>query len=128
MKNNLKDFEAKNKELYEQLEKLKSLDVKKLSDIDESQNFVSKKYDEVSKNVTNVKDLRDMRKKLNINIHQTHKNSKYSRRDCLEFAGIPWQAAENEDDCKAIIMMICRASLLAPRNGNLNSPSDEPTP
>ena len=42
MKNNLKDFEAKNKELYEQLEKLKSLDVKKLSDIDNSQIFFKK--------------------------------------------------------------------------------------
>ena len=102
MKSTIADFDAKNKELNKQLEILKSLDAKKISEIDESQKFVSQKFDDVAK------DLSDVKMKLNKNIYKTNKNNKYSRLDCLELAGVPWQAPENEENCKLIVQEICK--------------------
>ena len=55
MKSAIADFDAKNEELNKQLEILKSLDAKKISEIDESQKFVSQKFDDVAKDLSDVK-------------------------------------------------------------------------
>ena len=99
----LNQYESKNAEINKHLEDFKTFDKQKVLDIDESQNFVSNKYDNL------VKDLDEVKKRLNKNITKTHNNSKYSRLDCLVFDGVPTCLdANGEENCKEMIINICK--------------------
>ena len=103
MKAILNECESKKNELTTQIENMKIGDKQKIKDIDESQTFVSHKYDEL------LQELGDVKKRLAKNIEKTEQNNKYPRRDCLEVKEVPVILdEEGKENCKNVVIEICK--------------------
>ena len=81
-----------------------------IRDIEESQQYVSNKYDIFMREQTRLKrDVDEMKKSLEKQENKTEHMINYSRFDHAVFSGVPFQfGPDNIENCKEMIVNVCR--------------------
>ena len=119
----LEDMDKSRLKLTESIDSLKTIDGKKIIEIEGSQDFVSSQYDNILKNNNDMKeDITQLAKQVERNSMKTEQNAGYSRRDCLEFGGIPKNIGfDGKEDCKKMIKDICKVLNLSLRDDAIST-------
>ena len=109
MNEQLEDMTKIKNKLQEHLEGING-NGKKLSDIDQSQKYVSAEYDEIkAKQDEYESELKEMKRKLEYQEKKTEHTANYSRLDCLEVSNVPYALDRNGvENCKWQIIEICK--------------------
>ena len=105
------------------IDTLKTIDGKKIIEIEGSQEFVSNQYDNVVQTNKEIKqNIENLAKQVERNAVKSERNAGYSRMDCLELAGIPKnEDFEGKEDCKEMVKNICKKLHLSLRDDAIST-------
>lgn len=106
---NLKEIKNMKNNLNAQLDELKA-ERDSIKEIDKSQKFIAKKYDEFAEKQTSMNnDVTEIKKKVEKQETKTEHMFTYSRMDHVTFVGVPYcYGPDGTENCKRMIVDICR--------------------
>ena len=123
VKKTLSEMSDLEKKLQTSLQSLKTIDGKKVIEVEGSQDFLSSQYDDVIRQNDEIKvNIEKLSKKVEMNTLKAERNANYPRYDCVEFGGVP-QNKNNEDkeDCKSMVINICKEMNLSLREDSIST-------
>ena len=109
--------------LKKSIDELKTIDGKKIIEIEGSQEFVSGQFDKIMESTNELKNnFTDLEKRVQKNSQKSEKNANYPRQDCLEVSGVPrCPDHDGEEDCKKMVIDICKELHLSLRDDAIST-------
>ena len=109
--------------LKKSIDELKTIDGKKIIEIEGSQEFVSGQFDKIMESTNELKNnFTDLEKRVQKNSQKSEKNANYPRQDCLEVSGVPrCPDHDGKEDCKKMVMDICKELHLSLRDDAIST-------